>query len=96
VGEMLSLPFISGWVGSRAGGENLGGYMGLFTLSFSMSLVLGPPAGTWVYQRHGGPALWYGCGLVGILLAAGFLALSARALRQRAAAGLSGGEARSA
>lgn len=81
VGEMLSLPFISGWVGNRAGGENLGGYMGLFTLSFSMALVLGPPAGTWVYQRYGGDALFYGCGVVGLLLWGGFAALSPRSGR---------------
>lgn len=81
VGEMLSLPFISGWVGNRAGGENLGGYMGLFTLSFSMALVLGPPVGTWIYQRYGGEALFYGCGVVGLLLWGGFAALSPRSGR---------------
>ena len=84
VGEMLSLPFLSAWVGDRAGEKSLGGYMGLFTLSFSMAFVLGPPVGTWVYQRFGGTALWYGCGVVGLFLWAGFLALSSGSLRQRA------------
>ena len=93
VGEMLSLPFISGWIGSRASGENLGGYMGLFTLSFSAALVLGPPAGAWIYQRLGMNILWYGCGLVGVLLWAGFLALSS-ALRQRAGTAVPAGEIR--
>ena len=87
VGEMLSLPFISGWVGDRAGRENLGDYMGLFTLSFSIALVLGPPAGTWVYQRYGGPALFYGCGVVGPLLWAGFALLAPRPGRGGIAAG---------
>jgi len=94
IGEMLSIPFISGWVGNRAGGENVGGYMGLFSLSFSMALVLGPPVGTWVYQRYGSTTLFYGCGLVGLLLWGGFTALSIRSGRIPLAAAPPAAEAR--
>jgi predicted MFS family arabinose efflux permease len=76
VGEMLSLPILSGWVGSRAQQGTLGATMGLFNLSFSIALVLGPPVGTWIYARYGGSVLWAGCGVLGLLLWAGFSWLS--------------------
>jgi predicted MFS family arabinose efflux permease len=78
VGEMLSLPLLSGWVAIRAGEKNVGRYMGLFTLSFSIAFVLGPLAGTWIYERYGSPPLWFGCGVTGILVWAGFTFLSTR------------------
>ena len=87
-GEMLSLPFLSGWVGNRAGEKSIGGYMGLFSLSISIAFVLGPLAGTWVYQRFGGTPLWYGCGVLGLFLWAGFALLAARPARAEAAAPL--------
>ncbi len=91
-GEMLSLPFISGWVGNRAGEKNIGAYMGLFTLAFSGAFVLGPPAGTWIYERYGPGVLWPACGAVGVLLGAGFALLSPQGGRARTGASLPQGE----
>jgi predicted MFS family arabinose efflux permease len=82
-GEMLSLPILSGWVGNRAEEGTLGATMGLFNLSFSIALVLGPPVGTWIYARYGGDALWAGCGILGLVLWAGFSWLSPAAFRAR-------------
>jgi MFS family permease len=86
VGEMLSLPLLSGWVGTRAGEKSAGSYLGLFSVSISIAFVLGPLAGTWIYQHFGGPPLWYGCGVVGLLLWAAFAILSQVSGRRDAAA----------
>jgi predicted MFS family arabinose efflux permease len=85
-GEMLSLPFLSGWVGNRAGEKSVGSYMGLFSVSISIAFVLGPLAGTWIYQRFGGTPLWYGCGVVGLFLGTAFSILSAGPARRGAVA----------
>jgi len=76
VGEMLSMPITNAVVAERAGVESVGRYMGVYTLAFSTSFVLGPIAGTAIYQNFGPPALWYGIGVVGIALAIAFAALS--------------------
>ena len=77
VGEMLAFPVSSSVVADRAKGGNLGSYMGVFHLAFAAAFVVAPLAGTWVYQRLGAGALWYGCGGVGILLWIGFHFLAA-------------------
>ncbi|HEX7184374.1 MAG TPA: MFS transporter [Thermoanaerobaculia bacterium] len=76
MGEMLTLPVLSGVVANRAGEANRGLYMGLFVLSFEGAFVLAPLTGTWVYQRFGPMTLWLACGVVGVVLWIGFWALS--------------------
>jgi MFS family permease len=78
VGEMLSLPIAEAVVANRAGAGQSGRYMGLFTTSFSLAFVLAPLAGTATYERFGSDALWLGCGVLGLVLWAGFAALSGR------------------
>jgi predicted MFS family arabinose efflux permease len=77
VGEMLAFPVSSSVVADRAKGGSLGSYMGVFHLAFAAAFVVAPLVGTWVYQRLGAGALWYGCGGVGILLWIGFHFLAA-------------------
>ncbi|MCU0233633.1 MAG: hypothetical protein MUE90_06330, partial [Thermoanaerobaculales bacterium] len=50
--------------------------MGLYTLAFSAAFVVGPVAGTAVFERFGPAALWYGIGGIGVVLWLGFSALS--------------------
>jgi len=76
LGEMLSMPITNTVVAERAGSASTGRYMGAYTLSFSVAFVIGPIAGTAVYQHLGPGALWYGIGAIGLLLGAGFAALS--------------------
>ncbi|HEX9944806.1 MAG TPA: MFS transporter [Thermoanaerobaculia bacterium] len=76
VGEMLIFPIVSSTIADRAPEESRGAYMGLLNLSFSSAFVVAPLAGTWVYQRLGPRALWFGCGVVGLLVWAGFHALA--------------------
>jgi MFS family permease len=65
---MLAMPFVNAVVGHRAGPGNRGRYMGIFTTTFSLSMVVAPLAGTAIYQRLGPEILWYGVGLTGVLL----------------------------
>ncbi|HYO15047.1 MAG TPA: MFS transporter [Thermoanaerobaculia bacterium] len=83
VGEMLAFPVVAGVVANRAGQGSLGRYMGLFNLSFATGYVVAPLTGTWVYQHLGARVLWFGCGVVGLLVWAGFhgLAVFERASR---------------
>lgn len=75
-GEMLSMPLLGSLIAQRAGSGSQGRYMGVFSFSFSLSMILGPIIGTGVYQRFGPTWLWFGCGLTGIILFFAFLGLS--------------------
>jgi predicted MFS family arabinose efflux permease len=68
VGEMLSMPLLGSLIALRAGPGSQGRYMGLFSFAFSISMIFGPIVGTGVYSRFGPTALWYGCGIVGLVL----------------------------
>jgi len=83
VGEMLAFPMSTGAVANRAGEANMGLYMGLYTLSFEGAWIFSPILGTWVYQEYGPKILWLGCGVVGLILFAGFYGVSSwsRSLR---------------
>jgi MFS family permease len=78
VGEMLSFAFSTTWTAARADDRSRGRYLGVYNLSFATAFVAAPLAGTWVYERFGGTALWLGCGVAGTLVALGFLALGGR------------------
>ena len=75
-GEMLSMPLLGSLIAIRAGPGSQGRYMGLFTFSFSLSMIFGPMIGTAVYSMYGPTALWYGCGVAGLLLSVAFKFLS--------------------
>ena len=81
VGEMLTFPIVSSAVAERAPEESRGATMGLLHLSFATSFVVAPLVGTWVYQNLGPEALWYGCGVVGLLVWAGFQAVAVATAR---------------
>jgi len=66
-GEMMALPFSNSLIAGRASGNGAGTQMGVYTGTFSLSLMLGPLLGLAVYQRFGGQALWLGIGGVGLL-----------------------------
>jgi MFS family permease len=76
VGEMLAMPITNAIVAERAGQRSVGRYMGAYTLAFSTAFVIGPVAGTWVYQNVGPQYLWFGIGVAGVVLALAFAALS--------------------
>ena len=75
-GEMLSMPLLGSLIALRAGPKSMGRYMGMFSFAFSLSMILGPVAGTWVYGKYGPTTLWLGCGVTGCFLYAAFSLLS--------------------
>jgi MFS family permease len=67
-GEMLALPILNVVVAARAPSSHRGQYMGVYTMAFSIAFILAPVAGTYVYDRFGSDALWYGIGGLGFIL----------------------------
>jgi MFS family permease len=67
-GEMLAVPFAGGWVANRAGAKYRGKYMGIYTMGWGAAFIAAPALGTWVYQELGADTLWFGCGVMGILI----------------------------
>jgi MFS family permease len=76
-GEMLTLPILGAVAAGRGTRGTRGRYQGLYYLVAAISFVIAPLVGTWVFERFGPMLLWRGCGVVGVVLAAGFLGLAA-------------------
>jgi predicted MFS family arabinose efflux permease len=74
-GEMLIFSPSSAWVASRTPPGRTGSVMGLYSLTFSLALVVAPAAGTWSYDRLGPEVFWPAVGGLGLLAAAGFSVL---------------------
>ncbi|MBN1222863.1 MAG: hypothetical protein JXB23_06410, partial [Candidatus Aminicenantes bacterium] len=75
-GEMLSMPLLGSLIALRAGRGQQGRYMGLFSFAFSLSMIVGPLVGTTVYGSFGPTTLWFGCGILGVILYAAFSVIS--------------------
>lgn len=58
VGEMFALPFINAFVMSRADDSNRGQYAAGYTISWSVSQVVGPSTGFFLAERYGYNFLW--------------------------------------
>jgi predicted MFS family arabinose efflux permease len=80
-GEMITFPIVSSAIADRAPEASRGRYMGLLNLSFATAFVVAPLVGTWVYQNLGARTLWFGCGVVGVLVGTGFQAVAANTAR---------------
>jgi len=74
-GEMLSMPLVTALIAGRADDSTRGRYMGMFSFSFSLAFIISPAAGTAIYERFGGDAVWIICAAICLLLAAAFSAL---------------------
>ncbi|HET6231922.1 MAG TPA: MFS transporter [Longimicrobiaceae bacterium] len=72
-GEMVLFPTMSAFVAEAAPDGRRGEYMGAYTMSFGLAFTVGPWAGTLVYERLGGAALWGAAFALGAL-AAGMMA----------------------
>ncbi|MCW3161785.1 MFS transporter [Chryseobacterium oryctis] len=58
VSGVLINPFLSTIISIRAEGKNIGGYMGLFSATFSVALFISPFLGTFLAQNYGFNTLW--------------------------------------
>jgi len=74
-GEMLSMPLVTALIAGRAVDATRGRYMGINSFVFSLAFIIAPPAGTAVYSRFGGSALWFGCAAMTFALAGAFYLL---------------------
>ena len=85
-GEMLTLPTLMSLVTLRSDPAALGEYQGLNSLAFAAASTVGPILAAWLYAAAGGDSVWYACGGLGVLLAAGFAGLRAPVVAQSTAA----------
>ena len=72
-GEMLNSPSHSALIADLAPANLRGRYQGAFSLSWSVASAGAPIIGGWVQQHLGDPALWLGCGVIGMIVAVGNL-----------------------
>jgi len=77
VGEMLLMPTLVTMISLRAPEGAQGQYQGLFGLAWGIGSVAGPALGTRVYERAGGTTVWLGAAGLSLVIASGFLILSA-------------------
>ena len=81
-GEMLLFPFCSSFVAQRSRGRDQGAYMSWFAMNFSLSAILAPSIGTFVYELN--PSwLWYWSGYFSLIGLGGYYLLSKNELAQR-------------
>lgn len=77
-GEILSLPFIATMAMDFTNKRNRGAYMGLFTITYSVSHIIAPNLGLQVVAYSGFAALWYLLFAVSALASVGFWMLRRR------------------
>lgn len=68
-GEMLGFPFSNSFALDRAPSNRVGEYMGLYTLAFSVSHIIGPNIGLRISDHYGFATSWYIMGIIGIIAA---------------------------
>lgn len=76
IGEMLCFPLVVAFIANRSSDANRGKYLGMFNTTFSMSMVVSPSLGAWVYETYGPTTLWHSIGLAGILMIIGFTVIN--------------------
>lgn len=82
--EILSFPFLNSFAMVRGQGSNLGAYMALFTMAFSVSHIFGHNSGMQLIDHLGFAATWYimtGC----LVLAAILILILKRMINQEKA-----------
>ncbi len=73
IGEMLCMPFASAYAADLAHPSRRGQYMGIYTMSYAVALILGPTASMGIAAQFGFIPLWLICGGLGLVSAAGIL-----------------------
>ncbi len=74
LGEMLWMPLATGWISHRSDRGDRGMYMGWYTMTYSVAVIIAPTVGGTIYQSHRN-LVWYLSVAVGGCVAIGFLAL---------------------
>jgi predicted MFS family arabinose efflux permease len=68
IGEMLAMPFMNSYWTSRSQAHNRGGYASLYAASWSIAQVAAPALGSQIAEHAGFHALWWGVGVVCLLV----------------------------
>lgn len=79
-GEMMGSPISMAIVSDLAPQRFRARYMGVFSMSFSSSMMVGAPLGGWVLNTLGSEYLWGICGLLGLISGLAFFMLRNRLL----------------
>ncbi len=66
LGEMISSPVAGAYAVQLAPEQYRGRYLGLLMMMWSLGMVIGPPAGTLVFE-HSPSAVWAACGALGVI-----------------------------
>ena len=72
ISEIFAMPFMATFVVDRSNANNRGSYMGLYTMSFSVALILAPYLGSRIISNFGFETLWWGTGIIAFLITFGF------------------------
>ncbi|RPI00343.1 MAG: MFS transporter [Calditrichaeota bacterium] len=75
IGEMLCFPLMIAFIANRAGDKNRGAYMGMYSFTFSIAMVVSPIIGTWIYESMGPNSLWHIAGILGLVVFSGLHAI---------------------
>jgi len=84
LGEIIAASLAPAIISDLAPVELRGLYQGIFGSAWGLSFFIGPILGGLVYEEYGSGTLWLFCFITGIILATGYLALSAPANRRLA------------
>jgi MFS family permease len=68
LGEMISSPVATAYAVQLAPEQYRGRYLGLVMMMWSFGMVIGPPAGTFLFDHNPG-AVWVACGTLGVISA---------------------------
>ncbi len=82
LGEMVFLPASTDAVAAMAPPDRRGEYLGLYSLTWTVALTAGPWLGLLAYAAGGPVLVWGGCGLLGLLTAAGVVRYRGRVVRE--------------
>ncbi|BFV58533.1 MFS transporter [Kitasatospora sp. CMC57] len=78
IGEIMNAPTMTALVAELAPAQARGRYQGVYSLSWSLAMFIGPVGGSLLLQYGGGVAAWGTCAALGTAAAAAFLLLGRR------------------
>lgn len=83
IGEVAVLPVANTVVADLAPPDVRGRYQGAYGMSWGLAAIIAPTVGAFVLERFGSAPLWTGSLILGMLVAAGHVALGPRLTRAR-------------